>query len=298
MKDVLRTPEERFIDVPDFPWAPNYVEDLRDYEGLRMHLIDEGSPFSDQVFLCLHGEPTWSFLYRKMIPEFLAVGGRVVAPDFFGFGRSDKPVNDRVYTFDFHRNALIALIEQRDLRNMTLVCQDWGGLLGLTLPMHMPERFERMLIMNTALGTGTYELPDGFIAWRQFVRDTPDFPIADLMQRATPGLTGREAAAYEAPFPDARYRAGVRRFPDMVPDHQDADGAEMSRRAAQWLATEWSGDSFLAVGAQDPVLGVPVMQQLAGMIRGAPEPLVLEEAGHFVQEAGAEVAAAAIEHFD
>ena len=298
MKDVLRTPEERFIAVPDFPWAPNYVQDLRDYEGLRMHLIDEGSPWSDQVFLCLHGEPTWSFLYRKMIPTFLEAGGRVVAPDLFGFGRSDKPVDDRVYTFDFHRNALIALIQQRDLRNMTLVCQDWGGILGLTLPMAMPERFDRLLVMNTALPTGEVPMPDGFVAWRQFVRDNPGFPIAGLMSRACPGLTEVEAAAYEAPFPDDSYKAGVRTFPDIVPDRLDAPGAEIAREARDWLASNWAGRSFMAVGAQDPVLGVPAMTHLHGLIPGCPEPWIIEDAGHFVQEWGGEVAERALAAWD
>jgi len=298
LSEILRTPEERFIDLPDFDWAPNYVEDLPGYEGLRMHLIDEGPPLADHIFLCLHGEPTWSFLYRKMIPVFLAAGGRVVAPDLFGFGRSDKPADESVYDFDFHRNALLALIQQRDLRRVTLVCQDWGGILGLTLPMEAPDRFERMIVMNTALATGEADLGEGFRAWRQFVRDNPDFPIAALMQRAVPELSAREAAAYEAPFPETRYRAGVRRFPDMVADHPDAGGAELARRAARWLASEWCGEAFVAVGAQDPVLGAAVMRQVQQMIRGASELQVFEDVGHFVQEAGDVVAAAALDYFD
>ena len=296
MSEALRTPEECFAAIRDYDWAPNYTENLPRYEGLRMHLVDEGPARAGRVFLCLHGEPTWGYLYRKMLPVFLESAARVVVPDFFGFGRSDKPVDDAVYDFDFHRDSLIALIEQRDLKGLTLVCQDWGGLIGLTLPMAMPERFDRILVMNTALGTGDQELTPGFLAWRQFVRDNPDFDIASLMRRAS-DLTQDELAAYEAPFPDARYRAGVRRFPDMVPDRPDAPGAALSRQARDWLSTEWSGDSFAAVGAQDPVLGVEVMQQVAGAIRGCPEPLVLEEAGHFAQEAGEEIARAALVHW-
>jgi len=292
--DALRTPEERFIAASAYDWAPNYTENLPGYEGLRMHLVDEGPARAGQVYLCLHGEPTWGFLYRKMLPVFLQTSARVVIPDLFGFGRSDKPVDDDVYDWSFHRDSLVGLIEQRDLQGITLVCQDWGGLLGLTLPMQMPERFDRILVMNTMLGTGDYEMSPGFIAWRQFVREQPDFGIGELMRRACPTLSDDELAAYEAPFPDARYRAGLRRFPDMVPDHPDADGAQMSRQARDWLRNEWSGESFAAVGAQDPVLGVRVMEGVVSQIRGCPPPLVLEEAGHFVQECGEQIAREAL----
>ena len=292
--EVLRTPEERFIDVPDFDWAPNYVQDLPGFEGLRMHLVDEGPPRAEHTYLCLHGEPTWGFLYRKMIPALLEAGGRVVVPDFFGFGRSDKPVDDSVYTFDFHRNSLLALIRQRDLRNLTLVCQDWGGILGLTLPMEMPERFWRLLVMNTALPTGEAPLPDGFLLWRDFVQRYPDFPIGELLARAVPELSERELAAYEAPFPDARYRAGLRRFPDLVPQYLYSPGAATCRRARDWLRTRWMGLSFMAVGLRDPVLGAPVMRALRTVIRGCPEPWEIEDAGHFAQEHGAEIVARAL----
>jgi len=158
----------------------------------------------------------------------------------------------------------------------------------------MPERFDRILVMNTALGTGDEDLGPGFLAWRQYVRDQPDFDIPQLMRRACPGLSDAEVAAYEAPFPDASYRAGVRRFPDIVPDRPDAEGADVSREARAWLGSEWSGESFAAVGAPDPVLGVPGMEHLTGQIRGCPPPLVLDHAGHFAQEAGEEIARAAL----
>ncbi|MEM8951443.1 MAG: alpha/beta fold hydrolase, partial [Pseudomonadota bacterium] len=146
MMDALRTPDDRFRDLPGFDFAPHYVDSLPGYEGLRGHYLDEGDPTSDDVFLCLHGEPSWSYLYRKMIPVFAAAGIRVIAPDWLGFGRSDKPVEDAVYSFDFHRDYMLAFIRHLDLRNITLVCQDWGGVLGLTLPMEMPDRFKRLLI--------------------------------------------------------------------------------------------------------------------------------------------------------
>lgn len=297
MKDILRTPEERFAALLDFDIWPTYVEDLKGYEGLRMHLVDEGPARSFEVFLCLHGEPTWSFLYRKLLPVFLGAGIRVIAPDFFGFGRSDKPVDDAVYTFDFHRDALLALIQQRDLRNITLVCQDWGGLIGLTLPMAMPWRFTRIVVLNTMLATGDAPLPPGFLAWREFVRQQPDFDIPALMQRACPGLTVEDAAAYDAPFPDARHRAGVRRFPELVAERPDDPGAALAREARDWLSREWSGETFMAIGKLDPVFSEESMGQLGGRIRGCPKPWVIDTAGHFVQEHGVELGERVLEAF-
>jgi pimeloyl-ACP methyl ester carboxylesterase len=298
MTEVLRTPEERFIDLPDFPYAPIYIDDLKGFEGLRLHYVDEGPQSADRIFLCLHGEPTWSYLYRKMIPVFTAAGYRVVAPDYFGFGRSDKPVDDAVYTFNFHRNMLIAFIEHLDLKNMTLVCQDWGGILGLTLPMDMAKRFPRMLIMNTALATGDTKLSQGFLDWRAWVKDNPDLSPGRLMHLTCPHMSEAECAAYEAPFPDIKYKAGVRRFPEIVPDQPDAPGAELSRNASTWLRNEWAGQVFMAVGMQDPVLGPPVMKALRNKIRNCPEPYEHAEAGHFVQEWGEEIARESLKAFD
>jgi len=286
MTETIRTPDERFKDLPGFPFAPRYLDDLAGYEGLRMHFLDEGPRDADNLFLCLHGQPTWSYLYRKMIPVFTAAGHRVVAPDFFGFGRSDKPVKEEVYQFDFHRGSLVALIEHLDLKNITLLCQDWGGLIGLTLPMEMPDRFSRLLVMNTTLGTGDVQLSDGFLAWREWVNSNPDMAIGTLMKRACPILSSEECRAYDAPFPDIRYKAGARRFPDMVPDHPEAPGAALSREAREWLSNKWAGSTFMAIGMQDPVLGPPVMHALRRVIRGCPEPYEITSAGHFVQEWG------------
>ena len=297
MIEVLKTPDERFAHLPDYPFSSHYLEDLKGYNGMRLHYLDEGPGDANQVFLCLHGEPTWSYLYRKMIPVFTDAEHRVVAPDLFGFGRSDKPVEDEAYTFHFHRQALMAFIERLDLTHITLVCQDWGGLLGLTLPMDMPGRFTRLLVMNTGLGTGDVPLSDGFLAWRDWNNKHPDMEIGRLMARACPHLTEEECAAYDAPFPDANYKAGVRRFPNLVPDHPDAPGAQLSRSTRDWLREEWSGKTFMAIGMKDPVLGPPVMHNLRKFIRGCPEPFQVEEAGHFVQEWGEEVAKRALEAF-
>ena len=293
--DVLRTPEERFADLPGFAWKPRYVDTLPGFEGLRLHYVDEGA--AGVTFLCLHGEPTWSYLYRRMLPVFATGGWRVVAPDFFGFGRSDKPVDDRVYTFDFHRRSLVAFVEALDLRDIVLVCQDWGGLLGLTLPLDLPGRITRALVMNTALATGDVALSPGFVAWRDWVARNPDLSPGKLLGRSCAHLTAAECAAYDAPFPDVRYKAGVRRFPQLVPDRADAPGADLSRRARDFWQHDWRGDSFMAIGMKDPVLGPPVMQALRARIRGCPPPLEIAEGGHFLQEWGEQVARAAVAHF-
>lgn len=284
MMDALRTPDERFAALPGFGFAPHYAEDLKAYEGLRLHYLDEGPRGARRTFLCLHGQPTWSYLYRKLIPFVTAAGHRAVAPDFYGFGRSDKPVDDAVYTFDFHRNAILALVERLDLRDVTLVCQDWGGLIGLTLPMDLSDRFTGLLVMNTALGTGDRPLTEGFIAWRAWCAANPDMAVAKLMARACPALTPAEAAAYEAPYPDIRFKAGVRRFPQLVPDNPDSGGAALSRRARDWWRSDWSGKTSMVIGMTDPVLGPPVMRDLAKIIRHCPPPIEVAEAGHFVQE--------------
>jgi haloalkane dehalogenase len=293
MTEILQTPPERFDNLPGFPWRAHSRTDLPGYAGLAMSFLDEG-PKTAPVFLCLHGQPTWSYLYRRMIPHFLASGGRVVAPDFFGFGRSDKPADDAIYTFDFHRNSLLGFILALDLNNITLVVQDWGGLLGLTLPMEMPERFSRLIVMNTALPTGDTPLPQGFLDWRAFSNGHPDLAVGRLLARACPQLSAAEAAAYDAPYPDARYKGGVRRFPNLVPEFVDSPGAAIGRAARAFWRQEWRGQSVMAIGMTDPVLGPPIMRALHKDIRGCPPPLEFADAGHFVQEWGEAVTPAVL----
>ena len=290
--EAFRTPDDRFQGLPGFPYAPRYLDDVPAGSGLRMAYLDEG-PADAPIVLCLHGEPTWSFLYRKMIPVFLGAGHRVIAPDLLGFGRSDKPVNDADYSFDLHRESLLALVDALELRDVTLVVQDWGGLLGLTLPVSRPDLVGRLLVMNTGLGVGTSPGP-GFLAWRDYMASTPDLDVARLMKRAIAGLSDADAAAYSAPFPGPEAKAGVRTFPGLVPITPDSPGVEVSRAAAAWWATEWDGPSFMAIGELDPVLGPVVMDRLRQIIRGCPEPLRLQE-GHFVQESGDVVARAALD---
>ena len=296
--DALRTPDSAFANLPGYPWAPHYISDLPSLSGLRLHYLDEGPTDAPVTWLCLHGNPAWSYLYRKMIPVLTASGGRVVAPDLIGFGRSDKPKKDAWHNFSTHRQVLLELVERLDLRGVVLVVQDWGGLLGLTLPMAQPERYSGLLAMNTTLATGEAPLSDGFVAWREMCAVKPDFDIGRLFARGNPQMSAPECAAYNSPYPERGYRAATRRFPNMVPDGFDADGAAVSRKARQFWQNDWTGQALVVIGAQDPVLGEPVMRALSRDIRNCPEPLILPMAGHFVQEHGEQVARAALAYFD
>jgi pimeloyl-ACP methyl ester carboxylesterase len=296
MIEAVRTPDDRFADLPGFPYQPRYLEDLPGFEGLRAARIDEGPPDAPRTFLCLHGEPTWSYLYRKMAPVFLAAGARVVAPDFFGFGRSDKPINDADYTFHFHRDYLLRLIERLDLRRVTLVVQDWGGLLGLTLPVDAGARarIDRLIVMNTAIAVGDPPTR-GFQGWRAYAASQPDLAVGALMRRGTPILSEHEATAYDAPFPDIRFKAGVRAFPALVMTDPSMPGVTESRAAADFWRTEWTGRSFMAYGAADPVFPPAHMERLRADIRGCPPAMVVEGGGHFIQEWGEPIARRALE---
>lgn len=294
---TLRTPDEAFKGLPDYPWPAKYTNELACLQGLRMHYLDisaSGNP-STITYLCLHGNPAWSYLYRKMIPVFSAKGARVVAPDMVGFGKSDKPIQDSFHTFHWHRQCLLQFIEHHDLQNIVLVVQDWGGILGLTLPMAAAERYKGLLVMNTTLATGQEPLTAGFIAWREMCEAKPDFDIAKLFARGDSSLSAAECAAYMAPFPNGAYRAATRAFPRMVPEFDDSNGADISRAALRFWQEQWTGTTLMAIGAQDPVLGLTTMQNLQKNIRNCPEPMVLPQAGHFVQEHGEIIAHRAVD---
>lgn len=296
--DALRTPDTQFAGLPDYPWEPRYVSDLPALDGLRMHYLDEGPAGADRVYLCLHGNPAWSYLYRKMIPIFLQAGHRAVAPDMVGFGKSDKPKKESAHSFSFHRQILLELIERLGLQRIVLVVQDWGGLLGLTLPVASPERFAGLVVMNTMLATGDTALTPGFLAWREMCSRKPEFDIARLFARSNPGLSEAECLAYAAPFPDRGHRAATRAFPNLVPDQLESDGAAVSRQARGYWQTQWRGPTLMAVGMADPVLGPPVMETLRRMIHGCPAPMIFAEEGHFVPEVGAPLAQAALRLLD
>ena len=316
---MLRTPDSRFADLPGWPYPAQYAQPLG-VDGPRMAYVDEGPRGASVTALCLHGNPAWGYLYRHMLPVFTAAGLRVVVPDLIGFGRSDKPEDEAWHQFDTHRQSLLTFIDQLDLRNLMLVCQDWGGIFGLTLTMAAqslaPEtpaasapqggvsalgrpgggqRFTRLLVMNTTLATGTTS--PGFKAWRDYSNSQPDLAVGKLLKRGKREMPDAEAAGYDAPFPDASYKAALRAFPNLVPEGVDAPGAAISRAVQAFWQRDWQGQSFMAVGALDPVLGLPTMDALRAHIRGCPPPMVVAEGGHFVQEWGGPIAAAALAHF-
>ena len=249
--DALRPADEWFEGLTDYPWQAHYLSDLPALGGLRLHYLDENQsqPHAQQLtYLCLHGNPAWSYLYRKMIPVFTAHGHRVVAPDLIGFGKSDKLKKSSAHAFDFHRQILIEFIERLDLRNIVLVVQDWGGILGLTLPMVMHERFSGLLVMNTTLTTGEEALSEGFLSWRAWCKANPDFDVGKLLGRGNRHLSANEISAYNRPFTDKGHRAALHAFPPMVPEHVDSPGASIARQAAEFWQHQWQGQSLMAIG--------------------------------------------------
>jgi tRNA(adenine34) deaminase len=295
--DALRAPESQFRHLPGYDFEPHYLSDLPALNGLRMHYLDVGEKDAKLTYLCLHGNPAWSYLYRKMIPIFVQSGARVIAPDMIGFGKSDKPKKDSFHSFTWHQKCLLELVERLDLKNIVLVVQDWGGILGLTLPMHAPQRYQGLLVMNTTLACGDVPLTDGFKAWREMCAKKPEFDIAKLFARGNPQMSEAECAAYMAPFPDAGHRAATRAFPPMVPEFESSDGAAISRQAREFWRKEWQRKSVMAIGLQDLVLGEETMRALQANIANCPEPMLLPQAGHFVQEHGQAIAHEALKRF-
>lgn len=255
--EALRTPDERFSVLPCFPYEAHYIESLPDFDELRLHYVDESPEDADDVYLCVHGESDWACTYRKMTPVFAASGGRVVAPGFFGFGRSDKPVNDSDYSYSFHRETLTAFIRALELKNITLVCGDRGGIPGLTLTMEMPNRCKRLIVMNTALPVGN-GVSDDFEMWKAFAGQFHDIPVPGVLAVFCPGeLDLMDMAACAAPFPDARYEAGVRRFPQMFPVAPGMDGVEQCKQAMCGMAAVPRPP---ATGADRPLRSSPHLQ--------------------------------------
>ena len=246
--DSVRTPDPRFESLPDFPFLPRYVS-LRD--GLRMHHVDEG-PRDAPTVLMLHGEPTWSYLYRSMIPVFTQAGLRAVAPDLVGFGRSDKPTGIGDYSYQGHMDWLTEWLEQVDLRDITLFCQDWGSLLGLRLAVENPERFSRIVVANGFLPTAERDPGLAFKVWRAFATYTPVFPVGRIVAAGTRRrLSADELAAYVAPFPSRRFLAGARAFPKLVPTRPDDPAVPANREAWRRLG-EWDKPFLTLFGARDP----------------------------------------------
>jgi haloalkane dehalogenase len=275
MVDAIRTPDQLLEGLPDFPFAPHY----RQVDGLRLAHLDEGDGPPVVLF---HGEPTWSFLWRKVIPPLLEAGHRTIAPDLPGFGRSDKPVEQDWYSYDRHTDAVAGLLDELDIRGATAVVHDWGGPIGLRLAVEHPERFARIVVLDTGLFTGHQPMTDNWMAFRDFVERTDDLPVGLLIRRACHTDPGDEViAAYEAPFPNAASKAGARAFPLILPLTPDMPGAEAGQRVLDALRQDTRPKLFLWADS-DPVLPLSVGERFAGALGGSLE--VVEQAGHFLQE--------------
>jgi haloalkane dehalogenase len=282
---ALRTPDERFADLPGFPFGPNYVE-IDDLEGgtLRVHYLDEG-PSGGPVVLLLHGEPSWSYLYRHMIPELVAAGLRCIVPDLVGFGRSDKPSEQDDYTYERHVRWMAQVVFERlDLRDIWFFGQDWGGLIGLRLVAEQPERYRGIVVGNTGLPTGERPPTEAFLNWQRFAASAEQFPIGFIVNGGTTTeLPAEFIAAYDAPFPDDSYKAGARRFPALVPTSPD-DPAHDANVDAWKVLEAFEGPVVCAFSDSDPITkgGERVFLALPGAA-GQPH-TTIEGAGHFLQE--------------
>lgn len=278
--ELLRTPDDRFANLPGYPFQPRYVE----VDGVRIHYVDEG-PRDAAPVLLLHGEPSWSYLYRTMIPVLVEAGHRCVAPDLVGFGRSDKPAARADYTYDRHLAWLGGAVAAIGLRDITLMCQDWGGLLGLRLVADTPELFARVVAANTFLPTGREPVTDAFKAWRAASQAMPVFDVGRILQSATTTeLSPEVLAAYDAPFPDERYKEGARQFPLLVPIDPDTPDAKANQQAWAKLAT-FSKPFLTAFSDKDPVTrgGDRFLQAAIPGTKGQPH-TTIENGGHFLQE--------------
>ena len=282
MTDVVRTPDERFEGLPDFPWSPLYHE----WDGIRLARVEAGEG-PDVVFF--HGEPTWSFLWRHVLPPVLAAGHRCIAPDLPGFGRSDKPVDFDWYTYDRQSAAGASFLEAADVRDATVVVHDWGGPVGLRAAVEHPDRISRIVILDTGLFTGHQPMSDAWNAFRDFVERTEDLPISMLVNGATlRDLTPEELAAYDAPYPDPASKAGARAFPLMIPLTPDAPGAQAGQRVLDALAAD-TRPTLMLWADQDPILSPATGSRFAKAL-GRPEPEEIANASHFLQEdQGAEI---------
>jgi len=295
---ALRTPDERFDNLPGFSFRPHYLH-VDDFEGgrLRLHYLDEG-PEDGRVVLLMHGEPSWCYLYRKMIPIITDAGYRAIAPDLIGFGRSDKPANRNDYTYARHVGWMQAFLDQLGPGAVNLVCQDWGGLLGLRLVAANPDLFESVVAANTFLPTGDTDLGKAFEEWRRFSQETPQFDVGGVIDSGTVNaLSEQVRAAYDAPFPNESYKEGARQFPTLVPATPDDPEAEPNRRAWQVLS-QWKKPFLTAFSDSDPVTG-GAEKYLQKFISGARsrEHVTIENGGHFLQEDQGEALAKVVAYF-
>lgn len=295
---VLRTADHCFDNLPGFAFEPHYLEiDSGEGTKLRVHYLDEG-PRDGQVVLLMHGEPSWCYLYRKMIPVIVAAGYRAIAIDLVGFGRSDKPTERSDYSYARHVDWMTQVVKQLDLQNVTLVAQDWGGLIGLRILAENVDRFARVVVANTMLPDGTIPMPESFNNWREFSQSVPELPVGKII--ATSSVTEIDAAviaAYDAPFPDETYKAGAREFPVLVPASMEHPGAADNRAA--WQVLEKFDKPFLtAFSDSDPITkgGDRIFQSRVPGTKDQPH-TTIEQAGHFLQEEQGEALATVVVDF-
>ncbi|HEY7947043.1 MAG TPA: haloalkane dehalogenase [Acidimicrobiales bacterium] len=298
---VLRTPDERFADLPGFDFAPHYVEipSHTGTERLRVHYLDEGPAAAAETILLMHGEPSWCYLYRKMVGPLTGAGFRVIAPDLVGFGRSDKPAHRTDYTYARHVEWMrAALLDELELSGLTLVGQDWGGLVGLRLVAEHPDRFRRVVAANTGLPTGDMDMGDAFLAWQKFSQEVPQMPIGRIVGGGCVSDVSPEVvAAYDAPFPDESYKEGARQFPLLVPTRPDDPAAEANRRA--WNVLSKFDKPFLcAFSDRDPITaGADVLFRETVPGAAGQNHTTITGGGHFLQEDRGEDLAAAVIDF-
>lgn len=276
--EIFRTPDERFQNLPGYDFAPNYVE----VDGLRLHYVDEG-PKSGRPIVCFHGEPSWAYLYRKMIGPFVETGHRVIVPDYAGFGRSDKPTDRNWYTYDRHSELMTRVLGSLDLREAIVIVQDWGGAIGLRWAVENADRVAALSISNTGLFTG--RVSKGFLAWRAFAEKNTDLPVGFVIQSATATEVPDDViAAYDAPFPTAESKVGAAQFPLLVPTSEDAAGADVMRAIADQLS-RWQKPALVAFSDQDQLFPYPKAGQVfCDLIPTAGEQVSIEGASHFLQE--------------
>ncbi len=284
---IIRTPDERFENLPGYPFEPKYVE----INGMRVHYVDEGA---GEVVLCLHGEPSWSYLYRKMIPT-IAEKHRAIAPDFVGFGRSDKYTEVDEYTYKMHRDTIIGFIEALDLKDVTIVVQDWGGLVGLRVVSMIPDRIARLVIMNTGLPTGDGPLPEGFMHWQNYVKATDELPIGEILAGGFleldaehpigkgEGMAPEVVAAYDAPFPGPEYKAGAKAWPLMVPATPQDEAAPELKATQEFLQT-WQKPAFTIFSDGDPITRGGDLYFGFIIPTAKEQPVIKVKGGHFLQE--------------
>ena len=292
---ILRTPDNRFSNLLDYPFKPNYIQ-LGD---IRIHYVDEGES-SEEVVLLIHGEPTWSYLYRKMVPIVSQSGYRVIVPDLVGFGKSDKPINQEDYTYEKHVGWISSFIESLDLTNINLFCQDWGGLIGLRIVSEQGYRFNRIIASNTSLPTGDFKVPKAFFNWQKFSQDTPVFNASKIVKSSCVNKISNEVQkAYDAPFPDETYKAGARRFPMLVPTSPNDPSSQPNREAWEKLKN-WHKPFLTAFSDSDPITkgGDILFQKLIPGCKGISHKTIVG-AGHFLQEdKGPELAQLIVDFID